>query len=313
MADHVWTVVLAAGAGRRLASVTGQVPKQFWRSGGAKSLLEETTDRFAPLAPPSRTVVIVDRTHRDHVPRAVSRHEVGTVVYQPEDRGTAAGALLALSPVLEVDSDAVVMITPADHGVVDERRFRRGLVQAARLVRSNGGIVLFGVEPTEAREDYGWITPGHGKGDRRLRRVVSFVEKPSAELARRLFASGAVWNTMVTVGRACAIRDLYADALPHVAETFDAALRLPPGERAGFLWAVYPSLPSSDFSRDVLTPARNLSTYIWPASVGWSDLGTPDRLHAWHRRVGKRLVSADSSGGVARAGADHALIESVPA
>jgi choline kinase len=29
-----WTVVLAAGAGRRLAEVTGGVPKQFWRAAG---------------------------------------------------------------------------------------------------------------------------------------------------------------------------------------------------------------------------------------------------------------------------------------
>src|SRR5690606_23822021 len=53
-----WTVVLAAGAGRRLASVTGGVPKQFWRAAGGRSLLRQTLDRFAPLAPTSRTVVV---------------------------------------------------------------------------------------------------------------------------------------------------------------------------------------------------------------------------------------------------------------
>jgi hypothetical protein len=33
------------------------------------------------------------------------------------------------------------------------------------------------------------------------------------------------------------------------------------------------------------TPARDLSTYVWPASVGWSDLGTPERLRNWQTRA----------------------------
>lgn len=283
MTEHVWTVVLAAGAGRRLACVTGQIPKQFWRCGGAKSLLEETTDRFAPLAPPSRTIVVVDASHREHVAGTVSCNRVGTVVYQPEERGTAAGALLALTPVLEAEPDAVVMITPADHGVVDGRRFRSGLVEATRSVHANGGVVLFGVEPTEAREDYGWITPGPAISAGSLRPVGSFVEKPSAEVARRLFASGAAWNTMVVVARAQAVRALYVDGLPQLARVFDIALGLPPSERIAFLSAIYPRMPKFDLSRDLLTCARSLSTYTWPASVGWSDLGTPERLAAWNR------------------------------
>ena len=37
-------------------------------------------------------------------------------------------------------------------------------------------------------------------------------------------------------------------------------------------------------------PARGLYAYVWPGSVGWSDLGTVERLHAWHRRVERQSV-----------------------
>jgi mannose-1-phosphate guanylyltransferase len=285
MTNQLWTVVLAAGAGRRLAGLTGDVPKQFWRAGGRQSLLEDTTDRFAPLAPPSRTIVIVDHTHRDHVAQTVGADSVGAVIFQPEDRGTAAGVLLALTPVLEADPRAVVAITPVDHGVLDAGAFRHGLLETARYVRAHGGVVLFGAEPTGAHADYGWITPGAQQSSHWLRPVTSFIEKPSAEMADRLFASGAVWNTMVVVARASAVRTLYVEVLPQLAGVFDAALQLSPAERAPFLSVVYPQLPRFDFSRDLLTPARNLSTYIWPAAVGWSDLGTPERLREWHRHV----------------------------
>ena len=67
MAPQTWTVVLAAGSGRRLASLTGGVPKQFWSPDGQPSLLAQTLARLAPLAPPSRIVIVVDQTHRPSV------------------------------------------------------------------------------------------------------------------------------------------------------------------------------------------------------------------------------------------------------
>lgn len=296
MAAHLWTVVLAAGAGRRLSGLTAGVPKQFWRGAYGRSLLEETVERFLPLAPPARTVVIVDASHRDHLFGSGRRGGIGKTVFQPQDRGTAAGVLLALTPVLESEPDAIVAITPSDHGIIDHARFRQGLLEAARYAGSHGAIVIFGVRPSVAHSDYGWITPGPSRSRPFLRSVASFVEKPTPEHAAQLLEAGAVWNTMVLVGRARAVRDLYAQLLPDLTKIFEAATRLPAHERDVFLASIYTSLPRFDFSRDVLTPARNLLTYIWPASIGWSDLGTPERLHEWQRRT-----SALRDGGITAA------------
>ena len=285
MAGQLWTAVLAAGAGRRLSGVTGGVPKQFWRGAHGHSLLQETVERFLPLTPPSRTVVVIDATHREYMSVDGAAATIGATVIQPQDRGTAAGVLLALMPVLDSGPDAVVVITPSDHGVVDDVRFRRGVLEAVRYTRSHREIVLFGVEPVVAHDDYGWITPGPSRSPTSLRPIVSFVEKPAPEDAARLLAAGAVWNTMVLVARARHIWDLYTDTAPALAAVFDPALRMPPSARDAFFADVYPYLPRIDFSHDVLTPARNLSTYVFPATMGWSDLGTPERLHDWQKRV----------------------------
>jgi mannose-1-phosphate guanylyltransferase len=74
-------------------------------------LLEETFARVGPLAPPARTTVVVDRTHRRYVRETARPWPFDWILYQPEDRGTAAGVLLALSPVLDASTDAIV---PAD-------------------------------------------------------------------------------------------------------------------------------------------------------------------------------------------------------
>jgi len=285
MAADLWTVVLAAGSGRRLAPVTHGTPKQFWCSGAGRSLLDETFARVAPLAPGSRTAVVVDRTHRRYVTASAGAWPAEWLLYQPADRGTAVGVLLALSPILDSAKDAIVLLTPSDHGVGDSVGFHAGVRDAAAAVESGEvDIVLFGVEPTEAVSDYGWITPGdkyRWAEERPLRPVRAFTEKPSLATAQSLFAARALWNTMVMVANVLALRELYEIHLPHWAEAFTIYRRLPQGEREAFLTDQYSNLPSADFSRDLLTPARGLAVYSWPRSMGWSDLGTPERLYRW--------------------------------
>lgn len=285
MSNPLWTVILAAGAGRRLSALTGGVPKQFWRGLHGTSLLGQTIDRFRPVAPAMRTVVIVDAGHLDHLAATDLRGGLPVVVVQPEDRGTAAGVLLALTPVLESNPDAVVVITPSDHGVRDDSRFRRGVLEAVHQVRAGADAVLFGVEPATAQRDYGWISLSRDCTARGFWPVESFIEKPADDVAARLLGEGAVWNTMVMVARAAAIRDLYAELLPSLAGVFADALRLPSADRQAFLTAVYPVLPKFDFSRDLVARSQRMCAYVWPASMGWSDLGTPERLGEWARAV----------------------------
>ncbi len=158
---EIWSIALAAGAGKRLTSVTGGIPKQFWRPAGGTSLLEHTLDRLHPITGPSRTVTIVDESHRSCVAAIDRRRPLGQVVYQPQDRGTAAGVLLPLLRVLTDAPDAIVVITPSDHAVAAEGLFHRGLRHAINRVRTGAtDTVLFGVEPTSAATDYGWVTTG---------------------------------------------------------------------------------------------------------------------------------------------------------
>lgn len=297
MTNDLWSVVLAAGSGRRLASVTGGTPKQFWRSDARPSLLQATLSRLAPIAPPRRTTVVIDRTHRRFVPPAgPDAWPAERIVLQPEDRGTAAGVLLALTPVLDHAPDAVVVLTPSDHGVADPRYFRAGLREAAAAVRAGEvGAVLFGAQPSGPVTDYGWITPGPGyrtADDGPLRHVAAFVEKPSAERATELFAGGAVWNTMVMVARVDALLDMFRSHLPELAETFAAYRCLPADEREASLGACYAELQPADFSRDVLTRTSGLAVYTWNEPMGWSDLGTPDRLWRWFGAERSRFQSA---------------------
>jgi len=296
MKSPLWSLVLAAGAGRRLSRLTGGVPKQFWRPAGTTSLMEETLVRLAPICPSQRTVIVVNKAQREYVSPWPSAPRGGRIAFQPEDRGTAAGVLFGLTEVLARDRNATVVVTPSDHGVESPDTFRRGIVDAATHVENRGGVVLFGVVPSMPQTDYGWITLDPSTKPGGVRSVVSFVEKPSQDDARRLLSSGAIWNTMVIVARAEALFDLCQRQVSDVAAVFASSMFLPQDVREAFLAAHYPDLRTADFSRDVLTAAPNLLAYAWPATIGWSDLGTPERLHHWLRpKPGKPTLQREVS------------------
>lgn len=294
-------LVLAAGAGRRLASITGHTPKQYWTHDGGESLLESTLRRLAPVVPASRTCAVVDRTHRRFLRAPGRAPRCAAVAFQPGDRGTAAGVLFGLVQLVEAyGAHAIVVMTPSDHGIRRDDLFRDGLERAIADVRRGAeDIVLFGVAPDSASCDYGWIRPGLTPAPwRPLTSVEGFVEKPPAAIAARLLASGAVWNTMVLVARVGALLERYRAHLPDLYEAFADFGRTRARHGSDYTEALYQALPTYDFSRDLIAPSGDLALMVWPSTMGWSDLGTPERLLAWHggALVEPRPIVADCDG-----------------
>jgi mannose-1-phosphate guanylyltransferase len=286
MDSSFWPIVLAAGSGRRLARVTRGVPKQFWAPPGQPSLLEQTLARVAPLAEPHQTVTIVDQSHRPYLTNIERRTSLGRLVYQPEDRGTAAGVLLPAMLVAIHDPDAVVLVTPSDHGVRCADDFRAGVAASKAYVASHPDVVvLHGVEPQTAAVDLGWIMPA-APCRRTPAPVARFIEKPAVSVAEKLFGEGAVWNTMVLVARVGTLLHLYRRYLPDLIAPFESLRFMAPEERQAAVSRMYRHLPVADFSRDLLACATNLQVLAWGASMGWTDLGTPDRLAGWLGRPG---------------------------
>ena len=281
--QDVWAVVLAGGVGSRLATRTRRddgvvVPKQYCTLWGNRSLLESTLDRMAPLVRADRTVLVVAAQHEEHWRK--QRHDVldEHILRQPADRGTAMGVLLALMHIRLTDPDAVVVMVPADHGILDESLFRWRLRRCLDEARQ-GRVVMLGMEPDSPDDSYGWIVPGaalHHDGS--MYRVVRFVEKPTPDVAVRLRDLGALWSSFVVASRLDALLALIARAQPLLFALTLAQLHSARGFEDEHLTAFYDLLPTVDFSRDIL---ERVPDWLWVAPTepcGWTDLGTPDRL-----------------------------------
>lgn len=288
MAHPFWTLVLAGGRGSRLNELTGGVPKQFWSPDGSRTMVERTIERLNGMVPPSMTVTVLGPSQERFAHDLVRRDVLGHCLSQPVDRGTGVAALWGLATILARDPDAIVLITPADHGIESEIEYRDGIRVAVRAVATGlHRVVLFGTTPSRPAEDYGWIVPtptGQAIDQRLFRSVLAFAEKPPREEAVRLMSCGALWNTMVLVGRADGLLGLFEDA--HVSVAQEARRLVATRADEGTCARAFDHWPTIDFSRDILAGATDLTVYTWRPSLGWCDLGTAERVGEWQRAAG---------------------------
>lgn len=295
--QRTWAIVLAAGEGTRLSTLTTDsngrsIPKQFCSLDGGHSLLDEAMQRARRVVPREQLCVIVAEQHRRYWQRALWALPAGNVIVQPQNRGTANGILLATLKILERDPLARIVFLPADHYVRDERALAGSLREAATsLTRNPDGLALVGIEPEEADPELGYIVPGARLRDG-TRAVARFVEKPQLPLARQLFNSGALWNSFIFAANGPALLGMIRSRLPEIVEQMATAVacesRL--GIRSSALDDLYEDLPSVDFSRAIVQGAENVLRVISAPACGWSDLGTPVRVAETLRRLDRERL-----------------------
>lgn len=283
---ELWGIVLAGGVGSRLGKEAVRRygyarPKQFCDFDGRGTLLEQTISRTLYLVPEDRVVVVT--THpwsESEAVECLAPFPRAQHVRQPTGRDTGPGILLPLLHVLERDPDAIVAILPSDHHVARPVAFCAAVAEAVQEVRyGEAGVVLLGSPPEKFDEGLGWIVPTEPGA--RCCRVRRFREKPPVADAEALLGEGAVVNTFVMVARAYDLADLCAEHMPD----WWRALTSP---RRSALERAYEALPPVNFSRAVLEQAVPGLHLMSLGQVGWSDIGTPERLQ---RSLGQAIAA----------------------
>jgi mannose-1-phosphate guanylyltransferase len=202
-------------------------------------------------------------------------------VEQPENRGTTVAIAAAITRIRALSGDAVVACFPADHHYANEDALRQA-VDAAFAAASAwpDRLVLVGAQATTPDTELGWIDIGSPLEPILTRRrlparpcaVRQFVEKPPAELALELFARGCLWNTFITVGRLETFQTLLREFAAETMQTLQTM-----GFYEASAAAVFGTLATSDFSRDVLSRCANRLAVVPLSDSGWADLGQPAR------------------------------------
>ena len=300
-------LILAGGDGVRLSSFTREVfgyhlPKQFCPLFEGRTLLEQTSRRVSMLIPPSQTLTVVNRAHRQFYTPLLHGTPSSNLFVQPDNRGTAPAILCALLRLAETGHTGPVAIFPSDHYISDDTLFMHHVYTTLRAVDCSPQLtVLLGIAPDGPETEYGWIEQGSplslpAAGGCKISRIRRFFEKPSREVALQLYDRHYLWNSFVLIANSTTLLCLIAKALPEMYATFaDVRPFFGGAAEAEILQSIYRHLPSADFSASVLTAFPAEFSVLPVKGVTWSDLGDPKRLLAAISNTGRHVLGGNQN------------------
>lgn len=272
-------VILSGGGGTRLWPMsTPETPKQFLALTAKQTMFQLTVQRVIDRTRFNAPVIVANAAHAGIVETQLA--EVGitdaTIVLEPCARNTAPA--IALAALALDDPRSPMLVMPSDHVILDPAAFDAATDALLPLVE-DGWLATYGISPTGPETGYGYIQihAEHAPGVHAARR---FVEKPDAESAAKMIASGDhVWNGGIFLFRA----DIYLGVLSvHAPEMLAAAQAAMSNadRKAGRIYPdpdAFAACPSDSIDYAVMEKAERVA--VAPVSMGWSDVGSWDSLH----------------------------------
>jgi len=268
-------VIMCGGAGTRLWPVSREsMPKQFVALVGERSTFQQVLARIGNDPLFDRPIIITNSDFRFVVAEQMRECAVeGDIVLEPLRRDSAMAVAIAAVLATKRDPAATLLVLAADHIVRDHEAFSRACREAV-FAAADGRIVTFGINPTFAATNYGYIRPGAALNGSAVRTVESFVEKPDAATAGRYIADRYLWNSGNFVFRADIMLNELVQFEPDIAKAAEAAvdgmtrdldfLRLPTEAFAG----------APKKSIDYAVMERTDRAAVVPVDCGWSDIGS---------------------------------------
>jgi len=270
-------VILSGGSGSRLWPLSREkYPKQLLRLTSDRSMLQETALRVTVdglFAPP---VVICNHEHRFIIGEQFQAlgSRPATLVLEPVGRNTAPAVAVAARLVERQNPDALMLVLPADHAILDVPAFHQA-VRTAMQAADRDFLVTFGITPSAPETGYGYIALGDPLAEvAGAFRIGRFIEKPPLAQAQAYLATGGYfWNSGMFLFPVRSVLAAFERHAPEVLAAADQALAtarhdldfLRLGEEA------FRAAPNISIDYAVMEKAERAA--VVPATMGWTDVG----------------------------------------
>ncbi len=277
-------VIMAGGIGSRFWPMsTPDCPKQFIDVlGCGRTLLQLTMDRFAEVCPPENVWVVTSARYASIVREQLPEMPASHILQEPCRRNTAPCIAYASWRIKALNPHANIVVSPADHIVLDVPEFRRVISSALQFTAETDSIVTLGMKPTRPETGYGYIQADlsiSSSRNREVYRVDAFHEKPELALAEKYIKrKNFFWNSGIFLFRVSTIVNALRIYAPEISQVFEPLLPIYGTEiEQETIDKAFPECPSISIDYAVMEKAEEI--FVFPASFGWSDLGTWGSLH----------------------------------
>jgi mannose-1-phosphate guanylyltransferase len=296
MKTNTFCVIMAGGIGSRFWPLSKtETPKQFLDIlGTGKSLLRQTFDRFSPICPTENIIVVTSGDYSKMVLEQLPELKPEQVLTEPFRRNTAPCIAFANKWIEERNPDANIVVTPADHLIINETEFHKAINQGLDFVDTNEALLTLGIKPHRPETGYGYIQTGSDDSNGEIiKKVKTFTEKPNAELAKVFFESGEFfWNSGIFLWSLKAINQSFENHLNEVKQLFDP-LNTTPSVEEKQITDIYAECKNISIDYGIMEKADNV--FVETVNFGWSDLGTWSSLYEYSAqdKEGNAVIKGD--------------------
>ena len=270
-------LIMAGGRGERFwPRSRKKTPKQFLAlTDSEKTMIQSTVERILPLVKPEDIFIATNRDYRELVRAQLPAIPEENILCEPQPRNTAPCIGWGAAAVRRKYGDAMMLVLPSDHLILQPTLFRSVLRNAMRTAEQTDALVTLGIAPTTPDTGYGYIQyDTEDAGENGAFRVKRFVEKPDEETAKQYLASGEyLWNSGMFIWKASAILREMEEKLPeHYAWLCEIEKATGTPEADATLEKAFSSMKSISIDYGVMEKAEQVS--VIPSSFGWDDVGS---------------------------------------
>jgi mannose-1-phosphate guanylyltransferase len=276
-----YAIIMAGGIGSRFWPYSRtQRPKQFLDIlGVGKTLLQSTYERFLKRFEKENIYIVTNQSYIPLVKQQIPDINDACVLGEPSAKNTAACIAYASAKIHQLNADALCVVAPSDHLILDEEAFMKNVYEGLTYAQQHDSLVTLGIRPSRPDTGYGYIQYIDTQTTQHIYKVKTFTEKPSIELAKTFIESGDfLWNAGIFIWSGVSIRKAFKELMPEHYDLFTEASQhfgLP--NESQVIQAIYEQCRSVSIDYGILEKAENV--FVIPSDFGWSDLGTWTSLY----------------------------------
>lgn len=281
--NRTYCVIMAGGVGARFWPQSRKSkPKQFLDIlGTGKSFIRATYERFLPMVPSENFLVVTNQNYKELVLEHIPELKESQVLCEPIGRNTAPCIAYAAYSLKKIDPEAQMIVTPADHLILNETEFHSIIGECQVFVEQSNALMTVGIKPSRPETGYGYIQKSNSDV---ISRVKCFTEKPNLELAQTFVECGEFfWNAGIFIWKVKSIVEAFEKFLPEHHALFSSIVDdLGTSREAEAITQVFSECKSISIDYGIMEKAENV--FVRCGDFGWSDVGTWGSVYQLSRK-----------------------------
>ena len=287
---NVYGLILAGGSGSRLWPISREMyPKQLLKIADEYTLFQSTFLRLIDCIDDKNILSITNVKHEgqvryqlDELREKFCRKSSYRVISEPVGKNTAPAIALAIKYIEVLNEkkfDPIIVATPSDHCIFDNKKFTKAIDEAIKLAE-NDYIVTFGVTPTKPDTGFGYIKTKNNKKLKEISpkalKVEDFTEKPDKETAKKFAVSkNYFWNSGIFVFKASVMMSELKKYQPNI---YDIMKKMEISSQTPTVpYQEFDQMPDISIDYAVMEDSKKL--VLLPFDFHWEDLGSWEAIY----------------------------------